>query len=521
MIPQQTIQYQPNTSTAVSNINIGNANRESDTTYIKEGMLKRITHPTKGYTEFFYEPHKYLDGSVTKYGGGLRIKRITNTTGSSVYSKEYKYGEGEAGTGTKNFTQSLFFFVTESQSRSGCEVTGCSRRERIRMFYSNSAIAAGYDDSPVVYLKVSEYENINGTNGKTLYEFDNNTHIPDLLMIVPFSNKTHRNSIAWERGKLTKKTVKNAAGTDVSQTVITYSKLKAQNIAVSQAAIQFIDDGYMPPFSSSCIDEIGTAVDIMTYQIRNLEQQTGSYVESSRTESIIYPTGTLTTTTLKTYDPSYLQLTQEEVRVSSNPEVVVTRYRYPFHVINTGTTYTGYPNILKQLTLKNILKPIEQYTLIQNLNGTNAQIIGSQLTYFKASGSYYVPDNMCFLEIASPLAIASFTPLTVSGTSAVTRDTRYQVRLTFSTYDTRGNLTTFNKSDAAPNSFIWGYDGAYPIAEVKNATATQIAYTSFETKEKGGWIYSGPETVLRWDEARTGRNAYRLSTDSHRGFDLK
>ncbi|WP_111316817.1 RHS repeat domain-containing protein [Algoriphagus chordae] len=511
LIPFQTIQYQPNTATAVSNIDIGGGNRESDTTYLKEGMLKRITHPTKGYTEFFYEPHKYVDGSVTKYGGGLRIKRITNTTGSSVYSKEYKYGEGETGTGIKNFTQSLFYFATESESRATCQSVGCSRRERVRMFYSNSAIGAGYDDSPVVYLKVSEYENINGTNGKILYEFDNNTHIPDLFMTVPYSNKTHRNSSSWERGKLTKKTVKNAAGTDVSQTVIAYTKLKSQNIAVSQAVIQFIDDGYIPPFNSTCIDENGTSVDLMTYQIRKLEQQTGAYVENSRIESIINPTGALTTTTLKTYDPTYLQLTQEEVWVSSNPEVVVTRYRYPFQVINPATTYTGYPNILKQLTLRNILKPIEQYTLIQNLNGTNAQVVGGQLTYFKASGTYYLPDIMYFLELASPLAVASFTPLTISGSSAVTRDTRYQARLIFSTYDTRGNITGFNQSDSQSNSFIWAYDGAYPIAEVKNATAAQIAYTSFETNEKGGWTYSGPETVLRWTEARTGRNAYNLS----------
>ncbi|MCE7056293.1 hypothetical protein LZF95_16545 [Algoriphagus sp. AGSA1] len=511
LIPQQTIQYQPNTSTALSNITIGSANRESDTTFLKEGMLKRITHPTKGYTEFFYEPHKYLDGTVTKYGGGLRIKKITNTAGSVVYTKEYRYGEGESGTGTKNFTQSLFYFVTESQSRTGCEVTNCSRRDRIRMFYSNSAIGAGYDDSPVVYLKVSEYENINGTNGKTLYEFDNNIHIPDMFMIVPFSNKTHRNSSSWERGKLTKKTVKNAAGTDVSQTVIAYTKLKGQNAEISQAVIQYIDSGYTPPFNSTCIDENGTSVDVMTYQIRNLEQQTGLYVETSRTESIINTGGAFTTTTLKSYDPTYLQLTQEEVRVSTNPEVVVTRFRYPFQVINPATTYTGYPNILKQLTLKNILKPVEQYTLIQNLNGTSAQVVGSQLTYFKTQGSYYVPEAMYFLELAAPITLSSFAPLAVSGTSAVTRDSRYQPRLTFSTYDTRGNITTFNKSNAQPNSFIWAYDGAYPIAEAKNAIFSQIAYTSFETNEKGGWNYSGPETVLRWGEARTGRNAYSLS----------
>ncbi len=513
LIPQQTIQYQSN-PTNVSNITIGSANRESDTTFLKEGVLKRITHPTRGYTEFHFEPHQYVDGGVTKYGGGLRVRRITNTTGSSVYTKEYRYGEAESGTGTKNFTQGLFYFYTESISRAGCGFVPCDRTERVRMFYSNSAIGGGFDDSPVVYLKVSEYENINGTNGKTLYEFDNNVHIPDMLMTVPFSNKTHRNSSAWERGKLTKKTVQNSSGTMVSQTTIAYTKLKEQNAKVSQSIIKLIDGTHNPGgfLMMSCTNtSTGAKYDGYTYQVRNFEQQTGIYLESSRTESIYNAGSAFTNVTLKTYDPNYLQLTQEEVRVSSNPEVVVTRYRYPFQLINTATTYTGYPNILKQLTLKNILKPIEQYSLIQSLNGTNAQVIGSQLTYFKASGNYYVPDYICFLEIASPLALASFTPLALSGTSAVTRDSRYQVRLTFSTYDTKGNLTTFNRSDSQPHSYIWAYDGAYAVAEAKNATAAQIAYTSFETAEKGGWTYAGPEVILHWNEAKTGRNAYNLS----------
>ncbi|MDR7130960.1 hypothetical protein J2X69_003319 [Algoriphagus sp. 4150] len=511
LIPKQTIQFYPNSAAGLSYMDIGGAIRESDTTYLKEGMLKRITHPTQGFTEFDYEPHSYLDDSEVKYGGGLRIKRITGTTGSANYTKEYKYGENESGVGIKNFTQGLFFFYSESQSRSSCGTSPCSRRERVRMFYSNSAIGVGYDESPVVYQKVSEYENVNGSNGKTLYEFDNNYYNPDMLMIVPFSNKTHRNSNAWTRGRLTKKTVQNSAGQNVSETSIGYTILKAANEAVSQATYKFIDNGYDLPFTSACIDDAGLPVDGNTYQIRNLEQQTGIYLESSRTESLIYPEGTHTTTTLNTYDTAYLQLTQKEVHASSNPEVVVTRYRYPFQLTDTATTYTGDPNILKQLTLKNILKPIEQYTLIQDINGANANVVEGQLTYYKTSGSYHVPGTMYFMELASPLAAASFTPISLSGTSALTRDTRYKLRLTFSTYDSHGNITSVTKSNSAPTSFIWGYDGAYPIAEATNATAGQIAYTSFETSEKGGWNYSGPETVLRWEEARTGRNAYNLS----------
>lgn len=105
LIPGQVISFQPNTSTYPSDLTIGSAKRESDTTFLKEGVLKRITHPTKGYTQFDFEPHRYVDEGITKYGGGLRVKKISDVNGTDTYSKEYRYGENESGLGTKNFTQ--------------------------------------------------------------------------------------------------------------------------------------------------------------------------------------------------------------------------------------------------------------------------------------------------------------------------------------------------------------------------------------------------------------------------------
>jgi YD repeat-containing protein len=49
------------------------------------------------------------------------------------------------------------------------------------------------------------------------------------------------------------------------------------------------------------------------------------------------------------------------------------------------------------------------------------------------------------------------------------------------------------------------------VAIAENATLTQIAYTSFETSEKGGWTYSG-SPVTSASNSKTGRKYYNLST---------
>ena len=44
--------------------------------YAKTGTLKRITYPTKGYSEFKYELNTFLLEGVEKPGPGLRISKV-------------------------------------------------------------------------------------------------------------------------------------------------------------------------------------------------------------------------------------------------------------------------------------------------------------------------------------------------------------------------------------------------------------------------------------------------------------
>lgn len=89
---------------------MGNTNMEPSEIYIKTNLLTKVNYPTGGYSEFEYEIHQF-DGipqrvfginipAFTK-GGGVRIKEIRNAPGydQKMIVKRYKYGKDENGKG--------------------------------------------------------------------------------------------------------------------------------------------------------------------------------------------------------------------------------------------------------------------------------------------------------------------------------------------------------------------------------------------------------------------------------------
>ncbi|MDJ1497619.1 RHS repeat protein [Cytophagaceae bacterium DM2B3-1] len=65
-----------------------------------------------------------------------------------------------------------------------------------------------------------------------------------------------------------------------------------------------------------------------------------------------------------------------------------------------------------------------------------------------------------------------------------------------------------------PHASIYGYNNSLLIAQVVNATLDQVAFTSFESDDKGYWNYSG--TVIKPTAGlvpgKTGNNYYSLSS---------
>jgi hypothetical protein len=82
-------------------------------------------------------------------------------------------------------------------------------------------------------------------------------------------------------------------------------------------------------------------------------------------------------------------------------------------------------------------------------------------------------------------------------------------RIVFAGYDSKGNVGEVAKSQGHPITYLWDYKQSVLTAEVKNAHASQVAYTSFEGDNKGGWDYTDQANQPAW--APTGSKMFDLS----------
>ncbi|WP_439481728.1 hypothetical protein [Cyclobacterium plantarum] len=499
-------------------IAFGTADRNTDTTYLKEGILKRITYPTGGNAEFEFEPHKYRILDKAHFAGGLRIKAIRRNTGSETLVTNYVYGGNGPGAGYRNFILDEFLYSNTRYFKTGTQTS--SLRYRSRMYFSSALTGRGYEECPVVYPIVTEYESGNGNNGKTVYEFDNKLHIPDKVIGYPFgtSTKPFINSMAWARGKLTRKTVYNSKDEILAQTSIQYENFREDEQAVGQGVFQYVyQNGKLGnPYFELC-KENNIHYDAYEYIVTTQKQTTGIYKQSGIEERLRSPgLKDFTRLTKIEYHPEFLQVTREESRVDGSPRSTIQGNRYVTDFLNGGKNSTGQAFIYDQMYQQNRLHvPIETYTIVKEGDQGSERIVSGRINTYKeiypGSGKYH-KSLIHFLETARPLELTTYSPGNFDASGNLLMDQHYRPGLRLDQYDQSGNLVQMTRIAGPPAAFLYGYAGALPVAIVENAPWTQVAFSSFEGKEKGGWTYSGDGLVPKEGAAKAGKKAYLLSS---------
>ncbi len=477
----QTISFQQLYNTTPVPLTFGGAlNRAVNTTYVKEGVLKKINFPTGGYTEFDYESNRYLNASTPTNAGGLRVTKVTTSDGTAAppIVKTYKYGSGESGLGTPNFSEQQFSYSNRQLSiNESCGVSTPSLRVQIRTFQSNTSFA--FESSPVVYNYVTEYtgDPLGSVNGKITYIFDNGVSSMDVNHVVPQSSKSYRNSYAWKRGKLTNKTVYDKNNNKLSETNIVHTLHKDEARYIGLGSYLFKPQ-FVTGCENACLNEASEQVHPDALFFTQFFQNTGAMLETSVVETN-YENGNVnnyvSTTTSNVYDADKVQRLQSTMSRSTSAEERVNINVYPCQfsaIVNASST--GAAKGIYMLNNKNIVNsPLESYTYVQNSGGTNQRVISSQLTTYRTNvnnTNHVVPDQVFLFESAQPLLKSLFVPMTINGTNnGINKDTRYKERLTFDNYDAVSNILQVSKTKDAPISYLYGYNNTLPIAEIKNA----------------------------------------------------
>ena len=480
LLPVQTVPWSPNGITS-GTMQIGGANRASNTTYAKEGVLKQITFPTGGYTEFDFESHRFTnpETQTATDAGGIRIKTIKSFDGLSstpARVKTYVYGAAGSGLGEINNPLSKSWYNTDQQVTYNSSTQNDSKR--VRTYTANQVqFSNTFDSSPVVYPLVTEYNGSTTANaGRTTYEF---TYSPDDYVPLGSKNGELRNTFNyWQRGHLLKRYVYNAANSLLEATDNTYVTLQDANRLVGAKAFKHrvAEAGT----AGICV-AAGGQVDEFTY--RAYPTYTGAFRLAQSTHTT--QPGNIQKVSTFSYHPTELQLLQVK-EFSSTGEEVIVNHKYPIELKAFSTVVTEMHN-------RNMLwPPLESETI---RNGT---IIRKQKSIYRAenNGRSVAPTTNMLLD-----------RLDVAATGGT-----LQPRAYFNKYDLAGKLTQSSQADNLPLTTIYGYQNQLPIAEVSNADLADIAYTSFEADETGNWsIGSALRTT---GSAPTGKKYYALGNGS-------
>ena len=491
MIPQQSIIVQLSNGSAPANLTVGGGDRTTNPALLKEGVLKTITYPTGGTTEFDFEAHKYLENSTAKYAGGLRVTSISSEDGTGgKLIKTYKYGQNESGFGVKAFLDNYYYFnQLQTIKFSGGSIGGGDGSYRSRMYFSSGMVETNsFDGSPVVYTMVTEYEgNASANIGKTIYEFDNDSYTADQVITLPTSTKNYRNSFAWKRGKLTAKTIYDINGNPVEKTLTEYDVYGSDSKLVSQLVTRSaIYGGGVPQLPCAAGSNVGN-LDASSIITANFFQVSGALRLKTVTQTSYLLSGNMNKITNYTIDGASLQTLQ--ATTDNGIEALTDVAVYPFNITYPNISLTNSALAWKSLNDKHILNvPIEKYSV--RGSGSSARITSGQLTTFKVNAQnsvYVVPAKIYLTELSAPLSLSSYQQASINNsTGDILIDQRYKERVNLAEYDQYGNILQTEKINDQSTSYVWGYNNTLPIAKVENGktggsmAAQNIFHTSFE-----------------------------------------
>jgi hypothetical protein len=504
VIPYQIGNYPAGTSTP-NTAQIGTANRAPNPDAVQSNILKRIQYPTGGYTIFNYEPNKFSGVVNNMIGGGVRIQSILTyaSANSEPVIKSYKYGTDlskESGSGILNSAKTLYFTPKQisSYDLSASALTlSDNRTYSSEISYSMNE----YDDSNVFYPFVTEYTGTPEVNvGKKEHVFS--MEYDRVVINSTYGFMPQVESFHWKRGKLLQ--------------LKEYEKLTGPSYKLKKET-----NNYYSSVKPETISNIGINV-VQTYSISGVPESsyysgglprpysysfydllTGAFLPSLSTVKTYGTTNNLETSTEYKYNNAFQPSIIKNLK--SNGDTIITRYKYADDYSAAVSSASG--SGIRNMQNSNILTlPIEKTVSIKPPSGSEKVIDGEIKTYYDNKP---LLRDFYSLETAQP--ISSYQASSIDGSGLLSIPSVFKKRINYTTYDVSGNPTEYLIDDKRKNSYIWGYKKNLLIAEVQNAGAGQIAFTSFEEEDKGNWAYNEAAVTSPSSGAVTGKAVFNFT----------
>ncbi|UGU17924.1 hypothetical protein LS482_08590 [Sinomicrobium kalidii] len=423
-------------------------------------------------------------------GGGLRIAEISHYTKNNVLAntEKYSYGTGDNGIGEilrsdKDFNENYYKKKTRVKKPANeCDTAlpcACHLDIRNEVIYigEGSYSQVTLEGAHIIYNSVTKKKYGSGgeINGKTVYSADVNMVIDSIYNPnVPGQREYLNNTLDGYKIPSEKHyAYDNETGNYrlVKEKIYDYSLFETPGEYSVNVHRKMYNSG-------NCY-----AVRWDDFQRRNYDLRFGCYKLTRITERDHQREGgPIEKITQYSYDnKNHLFPTRTETTRSDETKVITVTTYPPDYA--SGSTFI---EDMKSGHLINY--PIERIAY-QDKGGAKTILSGSLTKYHE--GGKGLKSSESLLEPSTPVTLSSFKfsnrakgiiPTNNNTPTAFSPDSRYKQRLVYNRYDNQANLLQYTLSNGPSTSFIWGYNGQYPVARIENATYTQIeGLTGFGT----------------------------------------
>ncbi|HOO84782.1 MAG TPA: hypothetical protein PLS94_09475 [Prolixibacteraceae bacterium] len=515
----------------------GGRDGEPNINFAKINSLKRITYPTGGYSEFEYELNKYYlvcnenetsfkyfpieddtpDGSLAyKYGGGLRIKQINYNDGTQDLYKRFNYAQWGVVTYEANWAQKSksddaiadgIYCTINTLNITPITSSGVMYAKVIEevptgkiIYRYNSPIEYpsefnvhhyGFTENQHVtypdYFYVNPYKNIEFTTN-----YGHFSHGPYVISapVMPFSDCMVNHDYIW--GKIKSKKIFNENNDSIHVFKYEYDIKEYESIfglRTHRHSLQSVS-------SREEHDRFGIYEMINAKAFPRLEKEISYFYNENGTQSSVEVSKTYI------YDDIHELLKEQETLTSDNILIKKT-FRYPFEIDPSSPIYN-------EMTARNMIASPVQQTIYRA-----GKVSDSQLTTYKNTNGFYVPDKFYKLQTTSPLSgITSYngTPLSI--------DTNYvNPELVIDEYDNKGNVLKTNAADGIVTNYIWAYNQNYIVAKIIGGADFSLSASLYEAINNRSFSGTGTKTEVDADIAflKSQLNTY-FSSSSYQVF---
>lgn len=460
------------------------ADRQVNLNTVATGTLNKITYPTGGSTVLEYESNSYYDPNAQSsfYGGGIRVKKITDSDGmnsSNNVVKEYIYTNPTTSV-TSGKPVHLPVFAITAPSASLPNTQNGWEWDTIR-----SAQDLSVESDDIVYEFVTVKQ---AGAGKTIYEFTTPGTNWDSVTgdWAPAVNYIARPSCSINIGNVSSgRNIYPFAPSPnyefergLPKSVISYNE---NNIPVTKEEYTYQRTGQPQVIQGLRIEGLEN---LKVYSKYNILTSVGNLNATQKTT--IYDLNDASKYSESLTTNYYTSSVHKNVtKTSAVNSEGITNNMYRKYVKDYTASATGdiASKALNGLQALNVNAVVESYNSVIK-PGETEKFMSGKLIKFQAnpaSSQQYVPAQT--LQFINVDGAATFTPSNVLSGTTFQNDSKYISMINYENYDLKGMPTAISDKNK-------GIQGSYfnssrlPVVTIVNARDTEVAYANFETNDR-------------------------------------